>query len=138
MPWTTAGSLIHKWLPPGAWPEDIAFKDPSHLGKDQCIRLIHLWEEMDKEEGFRFTGWITGLGLPATDEYTEYIEGWKADAPIREERRRLLAEYKASKVNAKATSGKSQPSPVQRPTQLSPSRGDPGASGPVHLPSPPN
>ena len=137
MPWAQAGSLINRWLPDDACPEDIKLKDPSHLHKQQCIRLMLLWQGMDEEEpdGFRFTGWIQDGGNPATAEYEQYIEAWKKDAPMREERQRMLAEYQASKASGKATSGKSQPSPVQRPTELlPPSRGHPGASASIHLP----
>ena len=68
-----------------------------------------LWQEMDKDEpgGFRFTGWITDVGEPAAANYEQYIQAWKNDAPMREERQRLLAEYQASKASGKATAGKS-------------------------------
>ena len=137
MPWGKAGSLIRHWLPNDAWPEDIKFQEPSRLHKQDCIHLILHWQEMDEvtTEGFRFTGWIQDGGNPATAEYEQYIEAWKKDAPMREERQRMLAEYQASKASGKATSGKSQPSPVQRPTELlPPSRGHPGASASIRLP----
>ena len=87
--------LICQWLPNGTWPEDIIFKDPSHLHKPQCIRLMLHWQEMDEAttEGFHFTGWIKDGGEPATTGYKEYITAWKKDAPMQEERQRMLAEY---------------------------------------------
>ena len=117
MPWAQAGSLINRWLPDDACPEDIKLKDPSHLHKQQCIRLMLLWQGMDEVEpdGFRFTGWITDVGTPSTAKYKKYIKSWKKDAPVREDRKRMLAEYKASEVNGKGTPGKSQPSRVQQP-----------------------
>lgn len=83
VPWVKAGSLIHQWLPEGAWPEDIKLKDPSHLHKPECICLMLLWQEMDEDQpgGFSFTGWITDVGEPTTVNYEQYIKAWKNNAP---------------------------------------------------------
>ncbi|KAH9831671.1 uncharacterized protein C8Q71DRAFT_861676 [Rhodofomes roseus] len=87
IPWKAHASPA-SCLDASMWLNDMAFQDPSHLKKEQLIRLCKHWREgqdgPDGVKAFKFRSYVNGDGDDACEEYEAYFERWQEEAPVRD------------------------------------------------------